>query len=63
MKLFQVSLQFNRFRDYFLLNDTIRNMEEKFNKYWKETPMTFCLAAVFDHRLKLTGVEFFLLMK
>ena len=61
MKLFQITLQLNRFRYHFLLNNTIRNIEENFNKYWKEAPMTFSLAVVFDFRLKLSGVEFLLM--
>ena len=60
MKLFKITLQFNRFRDHFLLSNTIRNIEEKFNKYWKEAPMTFSLAIVLDPRLKLSGVQFFI---
>eukprot|EP00268_Persea_americana_P030783 TRINITY_DN2982_c1_g3_i2.p1 TRINITY_DN2982_c1_g3~~TRINITY_DN2982_c1_g3_i2.p1 ORF type:complete len:126 (-),score=5.39 TRINITY_DN2982_c1_g3_i2:77-454(-) len=59
MKLFKITLQLNRFRDHFLLSNTIRNMEEKFNKYWKEAPMTFSLPVVFGSRLRLNGVEFF----
>ena len=59
MNLIKISLQLNRFRDHFLLSNAIRNMEENFNKYWKEAPMTFSLAAVFDPRLKLSGVQFF----
>eukprot|EP00268_Persea_americana_P030780 TRINITY_DN2982_c1_g1_i1.p2 TRINITY_DN2982_c1_g1~~TRINITY_DN2982_c1_g1_i1.p2 ORF type:complete len:111 (-),score=12.29 TRINITY_DN2982_c1_g1_i1:463-795(-) len=33
-------------------------MEENFNKYWRETPMT--LVATLDSRLKLNGVQIFL---
>ena len=33
IKLFQISLQFNRSRDHFLLDNTIRNMEENFHKH------------------------------
>ena len=32
----------------------------KFNKYWKDTLVTFCLMVALEPRLKLTGVQFFL---
>ena len=35
-------------------------MEEKFSQYWTAAPLTFCIAAVLDPRLKLQGVETFL---
>ena len=32
-------------------------MNEKINKYQKDAPMTFCLVATIDPRLKLSGIQ------
>ena len=32
-------------------------MEAKFSQYWRIAPLTFCIAAALDPRLKLKGVE------
>ena len=32
-------------------------MELKFKKYWKPFPFLFCLAVIFDPRIKLAGLE------
>ena len=58
--LFEISLPLKKYRDHDLLNDICKKMEENFNKYWKDTPMIFCLAAALDPRLKSPGVQFFL---
>ena len=32
-------------------------MEAKFSQYWRIAPLTFCIVAALDPRLKLKGVE------
>jgi hypothetical protein len=32
-------------------------MEAKFSSYWRITPLTFCIVAALDPRMKLQGVE------
>eukprot|EP00268_Persea_americana_P009013 TRINITY_DN13552_c0_g1_i2.p2 TRINITY_DN13552_c0_g1~~TRINITY_DN13552_c0_g1_i2.p2 ORF type:complete len:148 (+),score=12.05 TRINITY_DN13552_c0_g1_i2:700-1143(+) len=32
-------------------------IETKFRRYWREAPLTICLAAILDPRLKLGGVK------
>ena len=39
------------------LRTFVKNVEDKFNKYWREAPMTFCLAVALDPRIKLSGVK------
>ncbi|KAJ6825566.1 zinc finger BED domain-containing protein RICESLEEPER 2 [Iris pallida] len=32
-------------------------MEAKFKKYWGDVPLLYCLSSIFDHRIKLDGVD------
>ncbi|KAK2645746.1 hypothetical protein Ddye_020941 [Dipteronia dyeriana] len=48
---------FNQYRDVVCFTNICNAMQTKFQKYWKETPMIFFIAAPFYPRINLSGVE------
>jgi len=54
---YEISLTFKKYRDFQIFQHMCLQMEEKFSQYWMVAPLTFCIAAVLDPRLKLQGVE------
>ena len=56
-KLYEIANQFHIHRNIPMFAKAVASMETKFKKYWEKVPALYCLAAVLDPRMKLTGVE------
>ncbi|KAF7130238.1 hypothetical protein RHSIM_Rhsim10G0057500 [Rhododendron simsii] len=55
--LFNISVNFRRYREHPNFAHACIDMEGKFRKYYEEMPPIFMLAAVMDPRMKLQGVS------
>ena len=55
--LWEMANAFDQHRGVVCFTNICDAMETKFQKYWKQTPMIFLIAAAFDPRINLSGVE------
>lgn len=55
--LYEIGMVFKNHRDNPFFKNIIAAMEEKFVKYWGETPILFGLGSILDPRLNLRGKE------
>ena len=56
-KLYKIVNQFDIHRKVPIFAEAVASIEAKFKKYWEKVSGLYCLAAVLDLRMKLTGVE------
>ncbi|CAL9012630.1 unnamed protein product [Prunus brigantina] len=55
-RLTNIHGSFVAYSEFSVLKDALTEMKTKFDKYWKEFPMVFCLATIMEPRFKLFAI-------
>lgn len=59
MHLKDICLAFVKYKNVDSFRDMCIGMEMKFSQYWRNAPLTFCLASMLDPKLSIAGIETF----